>query len=384
MERPGLAALFLSFLRLGLTAFGGPAMVIYIRELSVKRKEWLDEKTFNDGVALCQSIPGATAIQTAAYVGLKSRGVMGALLSYVGFGLPAFLFMLVLSWLYVRYHELQSVVALFTVLQVIVVALIANATFLLGKGLVRQPVNIGIAIVSAALFAISVSPFLVILGGGAVGALLLKGKGPHVDHASREGGLFHGKPVFLFLGLIAAGLVAAYAVKPKLFQIALTMLKIDCFAFGGGFAALPLMLHEAVNVKEWLTGPVFMDGIALGQVTPGPIIITATFVGFMTAGFAGAIVATCAIFSPSFVVLLIAAPLFERLKASPTFTGATKGVFATFLGLLIFMTVKFGLLVPWDAVRTGVGLLAFGALLRKVDTFYIVLAGAVLSFVLFR
>ena len=359
-------------------------MVVYIREMSVKRERWLDEKTFNDGVALCQSIPGATAIQTAAYVGLRSRGVAGALLSYIAFGLPAFLFMLALSWLYLRYHELRSVASLFAMLQVIVVALIANATFLLGKGLVRQPVNIAVAVVSAALFAISVSPFLVILGGGAAGALLLRGKGLHVDHGSRDGRLFHGKPVLLFLGLIATGLVAAYAVNPKLFHIALTMLKIDIFAFGGGFAALPLMLHEVVNVREWLTAPVFMDGIALGQVTPGPIIITATFVGFMAAGFAGAVVATFAVFSPSFVVLLIAAPLFERFKSSPTFIGATKGIFATFLGLLIFMTVKFGLLVPWDAVRVGVGLLAFGALLRRVDTFYVVLGGAVLSFVLFR
>jgi chromate transporter len=384
VDKPGLATLFLSFLRLGVTAFGGPAMVVYIRELSVKRNQWLDEKTFNDGVALCQSIPGATAIQTAAYVGLRTRGVMGALLSYVGFGLPAFLFMLTLSSLYLRYHELPAVAALFAVLQVIVVALIANATFLLGKGLIRQPVNIAIALASAVLFGLTVSPFLVILGGGAVGALLLRRKGPHIDPGSTGGVLFHGKPVLLFLALIAAGLTAAYAVNPKLFHVALTMLKVDCFAFGGGFAALPLMLHEVVNVKGWLTGPAFMDGIALGQVTPGPIIITATFVGFLTAGLAGAVVATCAIFSPSFVVLLIAAPLFERLKSSPVFTGATRGVFATFLGLLIFMTVKFGLLVPWDAVRVGVGFLAFGALLRKVDTFYIVLGGAVLSFVLFR
>jgi chromate transporter len=383
VEKPRILSIFFAFLRLGAGAFGGPAMVVYIRELSVRRKEWLDEKTFNDGVALCQSIPGATAIQTAAYVGLRSRGVMGALLSYVGFGLPAFIFMLTLSYLYLRYHHLQTVIALFAILQVIVVAIIANATILLGKGLVRQPINIALAVISAVLFGINVSPFLVIVGGGAVGALLLRPRGPHVEPGS-TGVLFHGKPVLIFLGLIAAGLAAAWFVNPKLFQIALTMLKVDCFAFGGGFAALPLMLHEVVNVMGWLTGPVFMDGIALGQITPGPIVITATFVGFLTAGLAGAVVATCAIFSPSFVVLLIAAPIFDRLKSSPIFTGAIKGVFATFLGLLIFMTVKFGLLVPWDAVRVGVGLLAFGALLRKVDTFYIVLGGAVLSFILFR
>lgn len=384
MERPGLAALFLSFLRLGATAFGGPAMVVYIKELSVRREGWLDDKTFDEGVALCQSIPGATAIQTAAYVGLKSRGVAGAFLSYLGFGLPAFFFMLAFSWLYLRYHQLQSVLALFSILQVIVVAIIANAAILLGKGLVGKPLGAATAIVSAALFGIGVSPFLVILGGGALGALLLRSKDGHLDRESSDRPLFHGKPVLFFLCLIAAGLVAARAVNPRFFSIAFTMLKIDCFAFGGGFAALPLMLHDVVIVKGWLTGPVFMDGIALGQVTPGPISMTATFVGFMTAGFPGAVVATCAMFSPSFVALLVAAPLFERLKSSPTFTGAANGIFATFLGLLIFMAVKFGLLVPWDALRVGVGLVAFAALLKKIDTFYIVLGGAVLSFVLSR
>ncbi|MGC9027967.1 MAG: chromate transporter, partial [bacterium] len=105
-ETPSMWSLFLSFLRLGLTAFGGPAMVAYIKELSVKQNRWLDEQSFKDGVVICQSIPGATAMQTAAYVGLRAQGIKGALSTYIGFGLPAFIFMLVLSYLYVRYSTL--------------------------------------------------------------------------------------------------------------------------------------------------------------------------------------------------------------------------------------------------------------------------------------
>ena len=359
-------------------------MVVYIKDLSVRRKQWLDELTFDDGVALCQSIPGATAMQTAAYVGLRSRGIPGALSSYVGFALPAFLLMIMLSSLYTRYHRLAVVVSLFAVLQVIVVAIVANATLLLGRGMVKQPVLIVTALIAAALFGLGVSPFLVILSGAFAGSLVLRGRVPSKGVGVAGAKPFPTKPVLALLGLIAAGLAAAYAADPKLFRLALTMIKVDCFAFGGGFAALPLMLNEVVYSRGWMTSTTFMDGIALGQVTPGPIVITATFVGYVSGGIKGAVVATCAIFAPSFVMLLASVPVFDRLKGSPLFLGATKGAFATFLGLLLYMTVKFGLLVPWDLLRVGVGLLSFAALVGKVDTFYVVLSGAILSFFLFR
>lgn len=131
---PSLTVLFLSFLRLGLTAFGGPAMVAYIGDMAVKRRGWLSQQSFKDGVALCQSIPGATAMQSAAYVGLRVRGVTGALATFVGFGLPAFVLMTFLSALYGPARGLSWVAALFAGLQVIVVALVANATYSFGRG----------------------------------------------------------------------------------------------------------------------------------------------------------------------------------------------------------------------------------------------------------
>jgi chromate transporter len=132
-----IAQLFLSFLRLGTTAFGGPAMIAHIKALSVERKRWLDEDTYNDGIVLCQFIPGATAIQMAAYVGLKSQGIVGALASYIGFGLPAFILMLALSVFYADVHKLPEVVSLFSGLQVIVVAIVANATYTFGKSVIK-------------------------------------------------------------------------------------------------------------------------------------------------------------------------------------------------------------------------------------------------------
>jgi chromate transporter len=161
------------------------------------------------------------------------------------------------------------------------------------------------------------------------------------------------------------------------------MIKIDLFAFGGGFASVPLMFHEIVDIRKWVDSKTFMDGIALGQVTPGPIVITATFVGYLVYGFAGAFVATAAIFTPSFLILTGATPFFDRLKTSKYFAAATKGILATFVGLLFYVTIKFASAVPWNVARILLVSGALTALVRKVDILYVVLIGAVISMIIF-
>jgi chromate transporter len=379
---PSKSALFFSFLRLGLTAFGGPAMVAYVRDLSVKRNQWLDEKAFKDGVALAQSIPGATVMQLAAYVGLRSRGIGGALLSYVGFGLPAFVLMLILAAFYERSRNISQIISLFNGLQVIVVAIVANALYTFGKGTVKSYREFVLSALSAALFWSGISPFLVIIGSALTGVVLFRdaeSASPSTSHHASYGSM--AKQIAMLVLILLAGLSTLYFVNSKLFKLALMMLKIDLFAFGGGFGSLPLMLHEIVNVRGWMDHRTFMDGIALGQVTPGPIIITATFVGYLAYGFAGAIVATTAIFTPSFLILITITPLFDRLKTSAHFLKATKGVLASFVGLLFFVTVKFFLNVPWDLTRVLLGLAAMLALLKKTDVLYVVLIGAVISII---
>jgi chromate transporter len=380
-SKPTTKDLFLSFFRLGLTAFGGPAMVAHIRELSLVRHQWLNEKEFKNGVALCQSIPGATAIQMAAYVGLKSGGVEGALASYVGFGLPAFILMLIFSALYSRYNSLPEIGSLFSGLQVIVVAIILNAIYAFGKSNVKNIQSAVIALLSATLFWQGISPFLVVAGAGLAGAILFQKARSEPPSPQTEQESMHweaGKIIALGCILLAA-LGGLHVLNDVLFALAAIMLKIDLFAFGGGFASLPLMLHEIVAVKGWMTNGTFMDGIALGQVTPGPIVITSTFVGYIVQGFAGAIVATIAIFTPSFFMVVTVAPIFDRLRSSPYFARVIDGILASFVGLLIYVLIKFALAVPWDVVRIILGLASLAALIRKVDILYIVPAGAVLS-----
>ena len=375
--------LFLSFLKLGLTAFGGPAMIAHIKELSVECKRWLDEDTYNDGIVLCQSIPGATAMQMAAYVGLQSQGIVGALASYLGFSLPAFVLMLALSILYADAQELSMVTSLFSGLHVIVVALVAHATYAFGKSICKGYLPACIAAASAVLFWKGVSPFFVIIGAGTAGAFFfIKPGNDAVPMPPSKANKRTYGPVIILSSIMAGALIALFIADKELFHLAALMLRIDLFAFGGGFASVPLMLHEIVDVRHWMDSRTFMDGIALGQVTPGPIIITSTFVGYLLFGLAGSVVATIAILTPSFLILTAAVPIFNRLKSSRYFTGITKGILSSFIGLLLYVTLKFALAVPWDALRALLGLAALAALVNKIDILYVVLIGSVISLVL--
>lgn len=401
MKRPSLQELSLAFLRLGLTAFGGPAMVAQIKELSVNKNEWLDEDTFKDGIALCQSIPGATSMQTSAYVGLKARGTAGALVSYISFGLPAFILMVIFSAIYMNSYDLPGIIALMSGMKVIVAAIIANATYYFGRGTFKNYKSAVIAASSALLFWYGVSPFIVIAGAGMSGSIVLKegryGKVPIIpppQFGKAGGGEGEGERevtrseitkkalllILLFLLILLTGL---YFTDAKLFRLAALMLRIDIFAFGGGFASLPLMLHEVVNINGWMDSKTFMDGIALGQVTPGPIVITAAFVGYLFHGLSGAVVATIAILSPSFLILVISETYFNRLKKSSYFNSAVEGILASFAGLLFYLTINFAMVIHWDIARILLGAAALVALLWKIDILYVVLAGGIISVFLF-
>jgi chromate transporter len=378
---PSLPRLFLSFLLLGATAFGGPAMIAYIRRMVVDQKKWLDDGSFKNGVAFSQAVPGATAMQVSAYVGLKLRGMSGAAVSFIGFGLPAFIFMTVLSVLYVQNRELPAVASAFNGLQAIIVSIVANATLTFGRANVKHWKAAVIAIASAVFFGFGVSPFLVIVLAAIAGILLyLKQRFPHTLLMDRR--LHTLRPVLIVLSAAAAGFIVLFFVNRGLFDLAALMLRVDLFAFGGGFASVPLMFHEVVSVNSWVDSRTFLDGIALGQVTPGPIVITATFLGYLLYGLMGAAIATVSVFLPSFLILVGVAPYFDRLRSFPLFNKAIAGVIASFVGLLLSVTVLFALKIPWDLWRTVIAAAAFVALLLKVDIYWVVLAGVIISIIL--
>jgi len=381
MEYPKLIHLFISFLKLGLTAFGGPAMVFYIKELAVEKKRWLDEKIFQEGVALAQAIPGATAMQVAAYVGLKTRGIIGGIVSFSAFALPAFLLMLILSSIYSKTRTIPEVISIFTGLQVIVVAIVANAFLSFAKPVIKSKGEIGIAILSFLLFLLKINPFLIIIACFIFSQLIFKDKAVLGNKNSKRVN-FIGILTLLFI--VFSLLFFLYFFDKTLLNLSLIMMKIDLFAFGGGYASLPLMLHEFVDRLRWIDQKTFMDGIALGQITPGPIVITATFVGYLLKGFLGATLATISVFTPSFIIMAFASEISEKIRDSKIFLRAKKGLLASFSGLLLFATIKFAQSVDWNWLKILMVSISFLALLKKVNIIYVVILGAILSVFLFN
>jgi chromate transporter len=371
-------SLFLAFLRLGVTAFGGPAMIAHIRVLAVEKKRWIDEQAARDGIALCQAIPGATAMQMSAYVGLRAGGLAGAAASFVGFGLPAFVLMTALSALYVQSHEVPTVVSAFNGLQVIVVAIVANATLTFGRASLKTWRHLVNALAAAAMFAARMTPILVVFAAGLMG-LVLYPKRQHPRSGESEKGSSSGKVVVALFAGIALGYALLFLLGRRLFELATLMSKVDLFAFGGGFSSVPLMFHEVVEVRSWLDGPTLLNGIALGQVTPGPIVITATFIGYLLHGVAGALVATIGVFLPSFLILVTVVPFFDRIRSARHFDQVLTGILCSFVGLLSTVTVRFASNIPWEWPRFLITLAAFVALVRKVDILWVVVVGALVS-----
>ncbi len=381
---PSLPGIFLGFLRLGATAFAGAGNILYIEHLAVSQRRWLDRETYRSGVALSQTLPGAIAMHAAAYVGLRLRGLSGALAAYLGFGIPAFLLMLGLSALYQRTHSLPALLSLFAGLRVLVVALIANAAVSFGRSSVKSRRDGLIALLAAAIFGLATaSPALVIVFAALAGSLVLRDSpSPSVSAASLPGGRESWRWACQLLAAGGLALLLLYLFDRVLFGLALTMIRIDLLAFGGGFTSVPLMQHDFVDVHRWMDARTFLDGIVLGQATPGPIVITATFAGYMLRGTGGAVVGTAAVFFPSLVLLVLAAPHFERLQTAPAFRGAVRGILLSLVGLLAVVTLRFGLATPWSPTAALLGAAAFLALLRKVDVLWVVLAGGALSLVL--
>lgn len=381
-EPPSLQALFGLFFRIGLTAFGGPAMIPVIRAAVVERLRWLRKEEFRLGLSLCQAIPGATVMQLAAYTGLKLHGVSGAFAAYLGFALPAFCLVTGLSAAYFQLRSAAFVGAAFAGLQVVVLALLARAAWDFGRRYANSARSLLPLLCAAGLFLWGVGPALIVACMAAVGALLLRDATPQ---PASEGGN-HNRLPWRFLAMCAAclGVIlpALFLLDRPVFELVLSMFKIDLVAFGG-LGAFPVMQHEVVHARAWMSEATFLDGIALGQVTPGPILMTAAFIGYALAGFWGAAAATVAVFTPSFLMLVTAVPFAHRLLGSARFRGALSGTLATLGGLLLAMVLLLAMTIPWTAAKGLLAVCALGALALGLAVPWVVLGAAAVSLLLF-
>jgi chromate transporter len=345
----------------------------------VDKKKWLDGHTFDSGLALCQVIPGAIVMQLAAYIGLKLKGIRGAVVSFVGFGLPAFLIMFVLSVLYKHSKNIAGVELVLSGLRVIIVAIVANAAYIFGKKNFQTINDWIIAIIAAGLFLTRLHPALVLVIAALLGLVFTKKDSYLTEKITRT------RTFRFFLILLLAVVVCAailFFVNKNYFTLATIMLRIDLFSFGGGLAAMPIMYHELVDLFGWFNEKTFMDGIILGQVTPGSIIIAATFFGYMHFGILGSLLATVCVFTPSFLILMGIIPFFDKLRSYPQFNKVINGILCSFVGLLTVITYRFTIGIHWNIFNILFTLVAFILLVRKVDVIWVVLGGILVSMIM--
>jgi chromate transporter len=345
---PSTWAIFRTFLHLGLTAYGGLAMMEPIRHRVVREKGWLTNKEFMDGVALCQVVPGATVVQLATYVGYRLRQAPGAIMAAVAFILPAFFLMLGLSFLYFKYGQVSWVKSVSRGLNAVVIALLLQAFWRLEENVRRHWLDFGIALVAFGSLWLGMNYLLVFLGAGALRLIFGRVLFPHSDPQPEVLTAPSPEPMIILIQIMATlvglGLVvwALTNLNFDLGLMSLIFLKIGVISFGGGYVMIPILQWDMVDHLGWLTLQQFLDGILLGFVTPGPIIILATFVGYWIHGLLGAAVATVSIFLPPIAIIIFLTPFYQRIKEAQLMRHVIRGILAALVGMLVLVIIQMG------------------------------------------
>jgi chromate transporter len=388
-----LAALFF---KLGTISFGGPAAHIALMETEVVRKrQWLTQQQFLDLLGAANLIPGPTSTEMAINVGFVRAGWVGLCVAGVSFIFPAAVITGVFAWAYVRFGALTQAVSVLAGIKAAVIAVIAIAIWRLGKTAVK---GVGLAVLGAlslAAFFLGVNPIAILFGGGLLGMLArraasvrtaaallispLLSRRPFAASTPRGTLTFRLRP----LGAIAVTSAAVAGIRPSVYQIGLFFLKVGAALYGGGYVLLAFLEQGLVQQHAWLTHRQLLDAVAIGQFTPGPVLSTATFIGYILGGVPGAAVATVAIFLPSFFYVALLAPVLFRLRQSAWMASFLDSVNVCAVALMGGVTFKLAAdaLQGWPSwVIAPVALLV---LLRwKLSPAWVVLGGGIAGLLL--
>jgi chromate transporter len=332
------------FLRLGATAFGGPAAHIALMESEVVgRRRWLSHAEFLDMMGVTNLIPGPNSTEMAIHLGYQRAGFSGVLVAGGAFILPAAFLTLGLAWAYVRFGALPQMTAFFYGAKPAIIAVVIQALFRLGRAAVRSRLLAAAALGALTATAAGANELVVLFATPALLAAVRfgAGRGVREDNTKSIGS----SAGVLSLGAAGAG-VAAGAAPFTLGALFLFFLKVGSVLFGSGYVLLAFLRADLVERWHWLTNGQLLDAVTAGQLTPGPVFTTATFIGYVLGGGKGALLATVGIFLPAFFFVALSAPLVPRLRASQRAAALLDGVNVASLALLAFVT--------WQLFRSAV------------------------------
>ena len=366
---------FAVFLKIGALGFGIAAIWGLIQAEVQERRNWLSKERFVEGMALVQALPGATALQMCIFTGYQRAGLAGGILAGVGFILPAFAIMLALTALHSAYGALPFMRDAFYGLGPVVLGVFAVAVWRLGRNAIKD--RFAIVVSLAAIAALAFTPL------GPAGTFLLAGCIGVAAHHSLRAGLTGCAVVLALAGadyFFSVPLASPAAAGTGLWDIGLFFFKVGALTFGGGLTIITFIQDQVVNQLQWISSAEFLEGLAIGQVTPGPVITLAAFVGYKVAGVAGAAVATGAIFIPSFLLMLSILPWLERFRALKWVRAAMRGVAPAVVGAIALVVLRLAPTAAPDAF-TGVLFAATvgGLLLWKLPALPAAFGGGVLG-----
>ena len=366
------------FLKIGALGFGIAAIWGLIQAEVQERRNWLSKERFLEGLAVVQALPGATALQMCIFTGYQRAGYWGGVLAGVAFMLPAFAVMLVLAALHSAYGALPFMRDAFYGIGPVVLGIFAAAVWRLGGSAIKDPFSVLLAL--GAVAALLLSP----LGPG--GVFLLAGCIGVALHHSRRGGLLAAVIVVLLIGAerfadsILPTMTPGQTGSAGLSDIGIFFFKVGAVTFGGGLTIIAFIQDQVVNQLHWITAEQFLDALAIGQVTPGPVIMLAAFVGYKVAGVAGALVAASAIFLPSFVLMLSILPMLDRVRALAWTRAAMRGIGPAVVGAVALTVVQLTPHAVTDVFTGALFVLAIAALLLwRLPALTLALGGGLLG-----
>jgi chromate transporter len=374
--RTSLREIALLFLKLGTIAFGGPAAHIAMMEDEVvRRRRWLTHEEFLDYLGATNLIPGPNSTELAIHIGRERAGWPGLLVAGACFILPAALIVAAIAWAYVRFGALPAAVGILYGVKPVVIAVVVQALLGLGRAALktRGLIVLAVAAVSAAIIGLNE---LVILFGAGVVMVGVRGLDGEMRSRTTGAGSFVAASMAGQAG--ASALVAPFGLWP-MFGV---FLKIGAVLFGSGYVLLAFLRADLVERLHWLSERQLLDAVAVGQVTPGPVFTTATFIGYVLGGAPGAAVATIGIFLPAFVFVALSGVLLPRIRHAPAARAALDGVNVASLALMAVVTAQLARAAVVDWTTLTLALLAAVLLFRwKVNSAWLVLAGAAIGIV---